>query len=140
MELQRVVYNLFESDAQVLDASPSAEFHQIDREIVLEGRQGERIYVSWEESPDADDPSVYRVACRGQSFFTPGVPVVRDYSEHELWQPLLETEIELSFRDADHRVLEIRGAGRSVFVCSYETGSWGADVLHISSAVPSSPA
>ncbi len=135
MQLTRVEYHLFESDAQSLDQNPDCHFHEIDREICLVDSSGVRTYVSWQQIEDWAE-----VGLSAESFFVPPIPVVRDVSNSPLWRDIVGNEVTLSRSGYLNDTLTIACANESVFCCCYETGhGWGADVIHVTKTALTRP-
>jgi hypothetical protein len=135
MKLLRVVYELFESDAQSLDQQVDLTWHEIDREIRLEGQNGEKIYISWGWQ---SSPVMYAIETSPQAFCTPPAPVIRDMSGSSAWAGLIGKEVTFAFLESDHQILEVRCGKTSVYCSSYDfhRALWMMDVLHISVAPP----
>jgi hypothetical protein len=136
MELLRVVYELFESDAEHLDQQSSMNWHEIDREIRLEGKGGEQVYISWGWQ---DSPAQYAIEMSPQPFFTPPAPITRDMSGSLLWAGLIGKEVTFAYLDPGHQILEVRAGAISVYCSSHDLrrGLWMIDVLHVSATRPS---
>lgn len=128
----RVVYDLFEFEASVLDEPGSSEVHRLDREIRFEMSDGSCWFASWTNAPVQ-----YSVGFRKESFFLPGDCVARDVSNHPLWADLVGKAIEFVVIDGAHQVVEVRSPSASVFLSSQENGQWEMDVLTVSRLRPS---
>jgi hypothetical protein len=135
MRLSRVIYNLFESDAERLDSEPNAAFHLLDREIVLLCDDPKETYISWKQTVSNEDDVIFSMAHQATSFFVNEF-IVRDMTTHPFWQPLIGQELTLCDDDRDHQILEIKAEHHSVYCSSYEEGHWGADFVHVSLVAP----
>ena len=80
MILSRVIYELFESDEESLKAAIENLYHEIDREIRLVFSDGEDCFISW-----AQDEESWHIEYQAFSFFKPNHPIVRDMSDHPVW-------------------------------------------------------
>ena len=129
MRVKRVSYELFESDLSSLNET--SEWHEIDREIVLEFEDGNHMYFSW-----CGEPVQYSICSKNNRFFKNEPENIMDVTNWEMWRKLVGEEIRLAYHDSCHQVLEIKGQSTSVYLSSQENGSWQADVLHISKEKP----
>ena len=128
MKLQRVIYELFESDlASLRDFS---DWHEIDREIFLEFENGEKRYFSW-----CDEPIQYSMGMQDERFNTGEPDHILDVSNWDMWQSLIGTKIEFIDKEP-HQIIEVKGPKKSVYLSNQEQGSWFSDVLHISNELP----
>lgn len=132
--VRRVVYDLFDFEASVLEDTASSGEHRIDREIRFEMSDGPCWFASWTQSPVG-----YCVGLRKESFFQCGDCVTRDASNHPLWANLIGKPIEFVVVDANHQVVEVRSPGESVFLSSQQNGDWEMDVLTVSRHHPENP-
>jgi hypothetical protein len=129
--LRRVLYDLFEREADVLtDPGADAE-HTIDREIRLELDDGAPLYVSW-----CSDAVQYCIGVSSKPFFDPGDNVLVDASDHSIWRRLIGSPIDLLHLDTEHQIFEVRGSDTSVYLSPREHGMWTADVVTVSADRP----
>jgi hypothetical protein len=128
MKLKRVIYELYEVDLVSLHDNP--EWHEIDREIYLEFENGEKRYFSW-----ANNPEQYSVGSQEDRFNENEPDHIIEASEWPIWKGLVGNELQFNYKES-HQILEIKGQNESVYLSTQEQGSWYADVLHISSALP----
>jgi len=131
MKISKVVYELYQSDYSCIRGSEEGDTHEIDREIRIEAENGERIYISW-----TDSPAQYSVGYKTSRWSKNDPEVTVDVSHWKVWQTLIAENCELIFHGDEHQVLEIRCPCASVYVSSQENGKWFSDVLHISSSRP----
>jgi hypothetical protein len=129
--LHRVVYELLEFEASVLDVSESNEQHCIDREIRFEMSDGSCWFASWSSSPVQ-----YCVGIQQGSFFTPPAAATREASGHPLWRRLINQPIEFIPLDDGHQVIEVRSPNGSAFLSSQDGRHWCADVTTVSRLRP----
>ena len=134
MVLSRVIYELFESELEGIDLlSTPAE---LGRQLRLEFDDGSKTYVAWTWGDVSED---YYVEFTGTTFCVDTPEAERDASQSPVWSPLVGQPVELTYRDAEHQVVEIRSRDAAVFCCSYGRGYWHMDVLHISTTLPVGP-
>jgi hypothetical protein len=135
VQLQRVCYELYESDLQVLESRAWAVPHELDGQVRLEFFDASAIYVSAIQCRDS-----FCAHYRGASHFANPLPFQRDVSDHPLWTPLIASSINLAFLDDFRQAIAIRSPIRSptrcVYCCSCEAGSWEADQLTICRSLP----
>jgi hypothetical protein len=129
--LRRVIYDLFEFEASVLDDPGTSEQHCIDREIRFELSDGSCWFASWTSAP-----AQYSIGLRKESFFLPANSVIRDASNHPLWIRLIGHPLEFVSLHDRSQVVELRSPGASVFLSSQENGNWAMDVLTVSRLRP----
>ena len=132
--VRRVIYDLFDFEASVLEDPGSSEEHRIDREIRFEMSDESCWFASW-----TNTPVQHCVGFRRESFFLPGDCVTRDASSHALWANLIGKPIEFVVADDGHQVVEVRAPSESVFLSSQEKGNWEMDVLTVSRRRPEIP-
>jgi hypothetical protein len=132
--LRRVVYELFEFEAGILDDPASIEQHLLDRQIRFEMSDGSCWFASW-----ANTPIQYSVGIQRERFFAAGDSVTRDASTHPCWTALIGHPVEFVFVDDRHQVVEVRSPGASVFLSSQENGDWASDVTTVSRSRPEIP-
>ncbi len=130
MKVQKVVYQLFESDYEDIAARKNDDTHIIDREVRLDIDKGNSIYISWTEKPIQ-----FSVGYQGRSWFNEPEKVI-DTSNWSLWKPIIGKECELNYQDKYHQLLELKGEELSVYFSSQENGQWESDVLNISRDKP----
>ena len=103
MQLQRVYYQLYESDLQILESRAWAVPHELDGQVRLEFFDTSAIYVSVIQFPDG-----FCAHYRGASHFADPLPFEREVSDHPLWTPLLGSSINLAVIDDFRQVIAIR--------------------------------
>lgn len=131
--LTRVVYELFDWEAEWLTAHPGEEAVELRRQLRLESADAPPVYIAWTWGPAGDD---YHVGFAPTSFCTDAPEFEREASASPLWIPLIGRGVELSYRDADRQVLEIRSGAVAVLCCSFAGGVWGVDVLRVCRHLP----
>jgi hypothetical protein len=131
MVLSRVIYELYESEVEEIDARSASS--ELGRQLRLEFDDGSKIHVAWTWD---DVTEGYYVEFKATTFCTDAPEVERDVSRWPAWSPLVGQSVELKYRDAKHQVVEIRSQNGVVFCCSYGSGHWGMDVLHVSASLP----
>jgi hypothetical protein len=131
MKLTKIIYEIFESDAQWLDEVDSRQVHEIDREIRLIDEEGESTFISW-----CSDPVQYAVGISNISFFDQPIPVIRDMSNSEFWKALVGKDITFNFMDSHHQVLEIGNNDKAVYCWTSAFEAEGTDTLFISAQRP----
>lgn len=131
MQLQRVCYELHESDLQLFESRAWAVPHELSGQVRLEFFDVSAIFVSAVPCRDS-----FRVHYRGGSHFANPLPFERDVSDHPLWTPLIGSSINLAVLDDFQQVIAIRSPTRCVYCCSWEAGSWEADRLTICRSLP----
>ena len=129
--LSRVVYELFESDVEELNAAAATKSHTIDREVRLEFSNGGVRYISW-----CSEPEQYCIGVKESSFFKPGGAVSRDVSDHPLWRESVGRVVSLVVLDAEHQILEVRAEVSSTYLSTQENGHWYSDAVTISGNKP----
>jgi hypothetical protein len=131
MQLERVCYELHESDLEVLESRAWAVPHELDGQVRLEFFDVSAIYLSTIRCRDG-----FCAHYRGASHFANPLPFQRDVSDHPLWTPLIASSIHLTFLDDLRQAIAIRSPTRCVYCCSCEAGSWEADKLTICRSLP----
>lgn len=129
--LDRVMYDLFQSEASVLDDPGSGERHLIDREIRFEMSDGLCWFASWTSAPIQ-----YSIGVQRESFFRTGDSITRNASNHPLWIRLIGHPTEFLFLDKGNQVVEVRSPDAFVFLSSQENGNWAMDVMTVSRLRP----
>jgi len=129
--LRRILYDLFEWEADVLARPGSDKEHTIRREIRLDLEGGPPLYISW-----SSDPVQYCIGVGSKSFFDPGNDVLVDASDHPIWRRIMGGPVELRPLDTEHQILELRGPDASVHLSSREENHWTADVVTVSARRP----
>jgi hypothetical protein len=132
--LQKVVYELFDYEKDILKDSNSENSHTIDRELYLEFHDQKRIFISWNNAP-----LLYAVGLQENSFFNDEDKIIIDASTHPIWKKITGQEIDTIILDEGNQVLEIRSPIASVYLSTYENGNWLADVITISDKKPELP-
>jgi len=132
VKLQKVVYELFESDYASIAGNENAKVHEIDGEVRLVFDGGKTVFVSW-----ADKPVQYCVGFQQRSWNDSEPEMRIAASEWKMWAPCVGQAVELIFLDKERQVLEVRSPEGSVFFCSMEEDDYYQDVLHITSEKPS---
>jgi len=131
MKLNKVLYELYESDHSCIKGHENSEVHEIDREICLEFDEGNRIYVSW-----TDAPIQFSVDYKESQWNMNNPDIVVDASSWKMWKPLIGKSCEFIFHGEEHQVLELKCSDKSIYFSSQDKGSWFSDVLHISASKP----
>ena len=131
MQLQRVCYELYESDLGLLESRAWAVPHELEGQVRLEFFDASAIYVSAIQCCDS-----FCAHYRGASHFANPLPFQRDVSDHPLSTPLIASSINLAFLDDFRQAIAIRSPTRCVYCCSCEAGSWEADQLTICRSLP----
>lgn len=132
--LQKVIYELFESEKGVFKDSKSNISHTIDRELYLEFHNQKRVFISWNSAPVQ-----YAVGLQENSFFDTNQKIIVDASGHPIWRRLIGQHIETIMLDKDNQVLEIRSPVASVYISTCEDGNWLSDAITISDKKPEFP-
>ena len=131
MKLKRVIYESFEIDFGSLKGQSDSESHEIDREIYLEFETGEKFYFSW-----CNEPVQCCIGLKRERFNENEPDHVIEATSWKVWRELIGQDISFVFIDESHQVLELKGQSSSTYLSSQESGSWVADVLHISISLP----
>jgi hypothetical protein len=131
VQLQRVYYELYESDLQVLESRAWAVPQELEGQVRLEFFDTSAIYVSAIQCRDG-----FCAHYRGASHFANPLPFEREVSDHPLWTPLIASSINLAVIDDLRQVIAIRSPTRCVYCCSCEAGAWEADRLTICRSLP----
>lgn len=130
MRLQQVTYRLFEHEV-AQSWSEETHWHQLDGEVMLVGEEQAR-FISW-----CSEPVQYCIGTSSGTFFRTGVLQSMDVSEHPLWRKLIGSDVSTRFLDSDRQVLQIEGAGCSVYVSSqYGDGQFQGDCVRASATNP----
>jgi hypothetical protein len=127
----RVLYELFDFEASVLDEPGADVAHCIDREIRLDMSDDVQWFISW-----SNDPVQHCVGVARRSFFLPEGATTVDASGHPLWRRLVGQPIEFVSLDAESQVVEVRSPSGSVYLSSQERGYWLADATTVSASRP----
>jgi hypothetical protein len=133
----KIIYELYNSDFSNIKDSLDADTHEIDREIYIALDDGERIYISW-----ANTPIEYSIDYKESSWFENESEKVLDASSWKIWKPIIGKSFELIFHDKNKQLLELKSKNASIYfspleICGSSDGpSWSTDVLHISSNKP----
>src|SRR5690349_11345179 len=101
MFLQRVIYELFDHEADGFASQLPAGRDELDRQVRLEGADGARMYISWAWGDGEPD---YFLAHADNSFFTDGPYVELDVCALPGWQSLIGQEVTLRYRDTGRQV------------------------------------
>jgi hypothetical protein len=134
MVLSRVYYELFDWEAEWLDANPACDAVQLGRQLRLEMIDQSKVFVAWNWERGGNS---YFVDHGNKSFCTEDEITIREVSNSSIWKSLVGKPIELSYVDAQRQVLCIRSADDAVFCCSFEKGFWFMDELTIGRQLPS---
>ena len=129
MKLIQVIYELYEVDVEFLCGRKNEELHAIDREVRLCFEDRQSIWLSW-----SSEPEQFCVSDRDKPNFTGSIYKIVDMSGCLIWSRCINQEIELNFRRYDRKLLEISTKDASVWC--WTEGTYGSDVLHISSQSP----
>jgi len=132
--LQKVVYELFDHEKDILKDSKSENSHTIDRELYLEFHDQKRIFISW-----TNIPLRYAVGLQENSFFKDEDKITIDVSAHPIWRKIAGQDIDIITLDENHQVVEIQSPVASVYLSTCENGNWLADVITISDKKPELP-
>ena len=131
MQLQRVCYELSESDLQLLESRSWAVPHELHGQVRFEFFDVSAIYVSVIQCCNS-----FCAHFRGASHFANPLPLQRDVSDHPLWTPLIGSSINLDVQDEFRQIIAVRSPTRCVYCCACEAGSWEADQLTICRSLP----
>src|SRR5262249_5550047 len=102
MLLERVVYELFDFEAEHFASRLPSGYDELYRQVRLEGADGSRVYVSWAWAQGQPD---YFIDHGGSSFFTAGPHAELDASALPGWQWLIGREVELRYWDRRRQVI-----------------------------------
>ncbi len=131
MKIEKIFYELYESDALWLKGKESSEIHEIDREVCIKVENDEDIYISW-----ASEPIQFSIGYKSTSWNTNKPDTILDVSDWKMWEPVIGKEFKLNYCDDNHQILELNTVDTSIYFSSQEDGNWESDVLHISSKKP----
>jgi hypothetical protein len=129
--LQKVFYDLFESEANVLDDPESHFSHTIDRELCLEFGDGKKVFISW-----CNVPVQYAIGMGTTSFFVSEDYVRLDASSHPMWKRVMGQPAEFLVLNDEHQIIELRSPVGSIYFSTFENGQWGSDVITVSTKMP----
>lgn len=131
MKIEKVVYELYESDYSCIRGHENSDMHEIDREICLDLEDGRHIYVTW-----VSEPVQYAVGYKEGRWNVNEPDILIEASEWKIWRPLIKKNCEFIYHDEWHQILELKCNESSIYFSSQEEGSWLSDVLHISATKP----
>jgi hypothetical protein len=117
MLLRRVVYELFDWEVEGFASRLLSGYHELRRQVRLEGADGGRVYLSWAWGQGQPD---YFLAHGGDSFFTGPPHAELDVSGSPEWESLVGWEVEVRYRDGSRQVIEVRSEDRVVSCCSFQ--------------------
>ena len=129
MRLNKVTYELFESDVIYLSSLEKSDPHEIDREIRLSFDGEEDVFISWEQTSAFG--RIYFMMSFGTQCHFGNEAVSQDYSEHAFWRPLVGAEIQISHVDFLKQAVRISSSSYEVFCYARENSNWGRDVTQI---------
>jgi hypothetical protein len=132
--LQRVIYELFGSDAHRLDAFPDRDYHEIDREVHLITADGKHLFISVHFGAGGGT-----VRCHDRSQFQGEPDEPRDMSDAPWWRSLVGHPIALRYLDDSHLILEVSSEMEAVYCCAREGKHWGHDAMQITNKRPVLP-
>ena len=114
--LERVVYELFDDE----DSSTvvGKEMHRVRRQIRLDGRPGEHLYISWLSVGGLHE---FEIALRHESFFTLAAHSELDVSWTPLWQGMIGCDPILQYDDRHKMWLKIRSENHCVYCCCFQS-------------------
>jgi len=115
--LQRVVYELFDWEADAPAEGPGRWYDELHGQVRLEGADGDRLYLSWAWGQDQPD---YFIDHSPDSFFTGPLPAERDVTGSPAWQPLVGRPVTVGHRDGRRQVIEVRAGDEVVYCCSFQ--------------------
>ena len=110
MKLSKVIYEIYRSDLAYLEKRDWKEPHELDGQVRLEFTDMDPAYVSWVQ--DKDD---FHASYQDKSFFKVELEETKDMSSSQVWEPLIEREIDLAFLDQDACVVAIRSKDKRVY-------------------------
>ncbi|HJZ90513.1 MAG TPA: hypothetical protein VKE40_06540 [Gemmataceae bacterium] len=117
MRLERVIYELFESEGGAVRRDPAAQCDEVTRQVRLEGAAGERVYISWAWGRGQPD---YFLEHAPGSFFTNSPDAELDVTASPVWRPLVRREVIIGYRDNEWQVIEVRAGEAVVYCCSFQ--------------------
>jgi len=117
MLLQRVVYEMFDWEAEGFASQLPLGPDQLQRQVRLEGGEGSRLYISWAWGQGQPD---YFLAYGKDSFFTDPAQAELDLSQSSGWQSLIGQDISVRYRDETRQVVEVRSKDLVVYCCSFQ--------------------
>lgn len=135
MVLARVIYELFETEADTTEAEADrGEPVYLDRQLRLELADGRLVFIAWTWGllPEA----AYHLAWSYDSFCTNGPEAEYDATRSPAWEDLIGHELSLHYRDPEQQVLEVRAHDAVVFCCSFGRGAWYMDTLYVGRMLP----
>jgi hypothetical protein len=117
MLLQRVVYELFDWEAEGFASRLPSGYDELRRQVRLDGADGTRVYISWAWGQGQPD---YFLAYGSDSFFTALPQAELDVSGSSGRQSLVGQEIEVRYRDDSWQVIEVRSNRLVVYCGSFQ--------------------
>lgn len=117
MLLQRVVYELFDWEAEGFVSRLPSGYDELRRQVRLECADGTRVYLSWAWGQGQPD---YFLAQSRDSFFTDSPQAELDVSGSSGWRALVGREVEVRYRDEGWQVIEVRSSDKVVYCCSFQ--------------------
>lgn len=117
MILARVIYELFETEDETVEAADRGEPVFLDRQLRLEFTDALPIFIRWTWGllPEA----AYHLEWSHESFCTDGPEVEHDATRSPAWRDLIGHELSLHYRDPEQQVLEVSAHDAVVFCCSF---------------------
>ncbi len=131
MKIEKVIYELYESDYLCIKGNENSNVHEIDREVRIELEDGMHVYVSW-----SNEPVQYSVGYKEERWNINVPEITIDVSSWKMWGGLIGQSCKFIYNDKAHQILELKCSEHSIFFSSQEDGCWEMDVLHISSSKP----
>jgi hypothetical protein len=118
MLLQRVVYELFEWEAEAVRGVARDGYDELFRQVRLEGADGIKVYISWAWGDGQPD---YFLAKATDTFFTTPPETERDVSTDPAWRYLIGRPVTLAYQKRNRQVIEVRSEDAVVYCCSFQS-------------------
>jgi len=133
MKIEKVIYELYESDYSYIKDITEADAHEIDREIYLVLDNGKHIYISW-----SNEPMQFSVGYKDHHWFKNEPDKTMEATSWKIWKDTIGQEFEFVYHDKNNQVLELKSTNTSVYFAPLEkeNNNWSIDVLHISNTLP----
>ena len=131
MVLARVIYELFESESDVVGLADRGEPVPLGRQLRLEFADAASVFIAWTWGALAN--SKYHVGWSHASFCMDAAEVEHDATRSRAWATLVGRELSLHYRDPEQQVLEV-GTREDVVFC----WAWDLDTLYVGRHLPGS--
>ena len=129
MKLNKVIYELYDSEYEYAMGLSDSEKHELDREVRLEFDDDTVTYVYW-----SDEPIQFCVGYKSTRAYSTEPEKIINVSNWPMWQPFINNEINIAYIEDNNEMIEISTKNNSLFF--WAGGNHGSDTLCVSTQKP----